>query len=43
MGLGAKEEIKKNTAFIFIPNTCIISVERVRRSAEIQPVLLAHP
>ena len=38
-GLAAKQAIGAYEAYIFIPNTIIISVERVKASAELRPVI----
>lgn len=42
MGLSAKNYIPPFKCFIAIPNTCIISVARVKQS-EIAPFLKKHP
>ena len=43
MGLGAKKEIKRNQAFLFIPNSCIVSLTRVRESAEMKTIIEENP
>lgn len=32
MGSAAKEDIKHNEAFLYVPNKCLITVERARSS-----------
>lgn len=43
MGISAKWEIGQYKAFLSIPNTCIISVTRVKNTEGINQVLKDHP
>ena len=42
VGLAAKRKIEPYTAYLFIPNTCIISIDRVKACAELRPVFQSH-
>jgi hypothetical protein len=43
MGVSAKRDIGQYKAFLSIPNTCIISVTRVKNTEGINQVLKDHP
>ena len=38
VGIAAKRKIEAYTAFLFIPNSCIISLDRAKACAELRPV-----
>ena len=42
VGVAAKRKIEAYTAFLFIPNSCIISLDRAKACDELRPVYQSH-
>ena len=42
VGLAAKKKIDPYTAYLFISNTCIISIDRVKACTELRPVFQSN-
>ena len=42
VGIAAKRKIEAYTAFLFVPNSCIVSLDRAKNCDELRPVYQSH-